>query len=91
MLVLGLGPRVGTVPAAQVGESAQAEVQALFDSTRAALETGELAHARHLDGLAFGGGLRYRFGSYEARFDYIFRHFGVLGTVDVFSLGFALR
>ena len=43
---------------------------------------------RGLDGLAFGGGLRYRFSGYEARFDYAFRHFGTLGTVNVYTIGF---
>lgn len=62
-------------------------------STAEEAQFGTLIEAedKGLDGLAFGGGLRYRFGSYEARFDYTFRHFGVLGSVDVFSLGFALR
>ncbi len=46
---------------------------------------------RGLDGLALGGGLRYRFAQYEGRLDYAYRHFGVLGHVDVFTLGFSLR
>lgn len=44
-----------------------------------------------LDGLALGGGLRWRFSDYEARLDYTYRHFGVLGSVNVFTLGFAIR
>lgn len=44
-----------------------------------------------LDGLALGGGLKYRFSSYEARVDYTYRHFGPLGSVNVFTFGFALR
>lgn len=43
------------------------------------------------DGLAFGGGLYYRFAErYRLQFDYAYRHFGTLGSVDVFSvtLGF---
>lgn len=46
---------------------------------------------RGLDGLALGGGLKYRFARYELGVDYTFRHFGVLGTVDVFTIGFAWR
>lgn len=41
------------------------------------------------DGLALGGGIRYQIGEYEARVDYTYRHFGVLGTLDVFTIGFA--
>lgn len=41
------------------------------------------------DGLALGGGIRYQIGEYEARVDYTYRHFGVLGTIDVFTIGFA--
>lgn len=43
------------------------------------------------DGLALGGGLKYRFSRYEARFDYTYRHFGYLGNVNAFSLGFAVQ
>lgn len=44
-----------------------------------------------LDGLALGGGLKYRFAQrYQARFDYTYRHFGVLGNSNTFSLGFAV-
>jgi hypothetical protein len=44
-----------------------------------------------LDGLVVGGGLSYRFAGYEARADYAFRHFGVLGSRNVFTVGFAWR
>lgn len=44
-----------------------------------------------VDGLALGGGLKYRFSNYEARLDYTYRHFGVLGSIDVFTLAFAIR
>ncbi len=44
-----------------------------------------------LDGLALGGGLAYRFANYEAKFDYTFRHYGYLGSRNVFTLGFAVR
>ena len=44
-----------------------------------------------LDGLALGGGLKYRFSSYEARLDYTYRHFGPLGSINVFTVGFAVR
>lgn len=46
---------------------------------------------REMDGLTLGGGLSYAFGDYEARVDYAYRHFGTLGTVDVFTVGFAWR
>ncbi|UCF21471.1 MAG: PorV/PorQ family protein [Gemmatimonadota bacterium] len=44
-----------------------------------------------LDGMALGGGLAYRFANYEAKFDYTFRHYGYLGSRNVFTLGFAVR
>lgn len=44
-----------------------------------------------LDGLVVGGGLSYRFAGYEARADYAFRHYGVLGSRNVFTVGFAWR
>ncbi len=55
--------------------------------------TGRIVAAdnKELDGLALGGGLVYRFTDYEARIDYTYRHFGVLGDVNVFTFGFALR
>jgi hypothetical protein len=43
------------------------------------------------DGIALGGGLFYRIADhYRLQFDYTYRHLGVLGSVDVFSvtLGF---
>ncbi len=44
-----------------------------------------------LDGLALGGGLAYRFSNYEVEFDYTYRHYGYLGSRNVFTLGFAVR
>jgi hypothetical protein len=44
-----------------------------------------------MDGMVFGGGLRYRFAGYEARADYAYRHFGVLGSRNVFTFGFGWR
>lgn len=46
---------------------------------------------RALDGLALGGGLAYRISDYEARLDYTYRHFGILGHRDVFTVAFAVR
>ena len=47
---------------------------------------------RSLDGLALGGGLKYLFGSrYQARLDYAYRHFGILGDADTFTFTFAVR
>ncbi len=48
------------------------------------------ADDRGLDGLALGGGLKYRLSNYEARLDYTFRHYGTLGSRDVFTFGFAV-
>jgi hypothetical protein len=44
-----------------------------------------------LDGMVLGAGLAYRFAGYEVRADYAFRHFGVLGARNVFTVGFAWR
>ncbi len=44
-----------------------------------------------LDGLTLGGGIAYRFAGYEARADYAYRHFGVLGGRNVITVGFAWR
>jgi hypothetical protein len=44
-----------------------------------------------MDGLVVGGGLRYRLGGYEVAADYAYRHFGVLGARNVFTVGFAWR
>jgi len=44
-----------------------------------------------LDGLVLGGGMRYMMGGYEVAADYAFRHFGVLGSRNVFTIGFAWR
>lgn len=42
-----------------------------------------------IDGLGVGGGIFYRLAErYRVKFDYAFRHFGVLGSVDVFSVTF---
>lgn len=43
----------------------------------------------NLDGLGVGGGIFYRIADqYRVKFDYAFRHFGTLGSVDVFSVTF---
>lgn len=44
-----------------------------------------------LDGLVLGGGLKYQFAGYQVQADYAFRHFGVLGSRNVFTFGFAWR
>ena len=44
-----------------------------------------------LDGMTLGGGLAYRFTGYEVRADYAYRHFGVLGGRNVFTVGFGWR
>jgi hypothetical protein len=50
---------------------------------------GLSANNSELDGLGVGGGIFYRVADqYRIKFDYAFRHFGVLGSVDVFSVTF---
>lgn len=44
-----------------------------------------------LDGVVLGGGLRYLLGGYEIAADYAYRHFGVLGSRNVFTVGFGWR
>ena len=39
-----------------------------------------------MDGLSLGGGLDYRLGDFGLGFDYAYRHFGVLGSRNVFSV-----
>jgi hypothetical protein len=41
-----------------------------------------------MDGLTFGGGLEYAIGDVGLGFDYAYRHFGVLGSRNVFSVSF---
>ena len=41
------------------------------------------------DGMGVGGGIFYRIAEqYRVNFDYAYRHFGTLGSVDVFSVTF---
>jgi hypothetical protein len=56
-------------------------------------EFGDITSADNegLDGLVLGGGLRYRFAGYELAADYAFRHFGLLGSRNVFTVGFGWR
>jgi hypothetical protein len=49
------------------------------------------ASDRGLDGLALGAGLKWRFSSFEAQLDYVYRHFGTMGTVDAFTIAFRSR
>lgn len=44
-----------------------------------------------LDGLAIGGGLRFNISDYQVRTDYAWRHFGVLGSRNVFSVNVGWR
>lgn len=44
-----------------------------------------------LDGLTVGGGLHYNMANYQLRADYAWRHFGVLGSRNVFTLGIGWR
>jgi hypothetical protein len=47
--------------------------------------------SENLDGLTLGGGLTYALGNYNVRADYAWRHFGVLGTRNVFTVGLNWR
>jgi hypothetical protein len=44
-----------------------------------------------LDGLAIGGGLNFNVSDYVVKADYAWRHFGVLGSRNVFSVGIGWR
>ncbi|HUF51109.1 MAG TPA: PorV/PorQ family protein [Longimicrobiales bacterium] len=44
-----------------------------------------------LDGLTLGGGLRFNVANYGVRADYAWRHFGVLGSRNVFSVSLGWR
>ena len=44
-----------------------------------------------LDGLALGGGLNFNLSDYVVRADYAWRHFGQLGSRNVFSVSFGWR
>jgi hypothetical protein len=47
---------------------------------------------RGLDGLNAGGGLFYRVADrYKIQFDYAYRHFGALGSIDVFTVTFGIQ
>jgi hypothetical protein len=50
---------------------------------------GLTADNEGLDGLGVGGGIFYRIADrYRVQFDYAYRHYGVLGSADVFSVTF---
>lgn len=63
----------------------------LSDGESAEIGARLAADGRGLDGLALGGGLAYRFSDYEARFDYTYKHYGYIGSVNVFTFGFKVR
>jgi hypothetical protein len=44
-----------------------------------------------LDGLALGGGVRFNLSDYQVRADYAWRHFGMLGSHNVFTVSFGWR
>lgn len=49
------------------------------------------ADSEGLDGLTLGGGLNFNAASYVVRADYAWRHFGVLGSRNVFTLSLGWR
>lgn len=67
---------------AQMDNSFTAEEEAAFDGMTEASKVG-------LDGLVVGGGVALNIMDYQARIDYAYRHFGVLGSVNVFTIGLA--
>jgi hypothetical protein len=48
----------------------------------------ETENSDGMDGLTFGGGLEYGIGDFGLGFDYAYRHFGILGSRNVFSVSF---
>jgi hypothetical protein len=63
----------------------------LTDAEEAEIGSRLAVDNKGLDGMALGGGLKYRFANYEGRLDYTYRHYGYLGSRNVFTLGFAIR
>jgi hypothetical protein len=85
-------PVDGPISAAIRGSYAYQPDNALSASEQAAFgDDATSVSDEGLDGVVLGGGLRYRFATYEARADYAFRHFGVLGSRNVFTFGLAWR
>lgn len=84
-------PPDGPISAALRGSYSYQPDNSLSAQEEAAIGPSLDADNKDLDGLALGGGLKYRFANYEARVDYTYRHFGFLGDVNVFSFAFALR
>lgn len=69
-----------------IGASLRGSYQTQPDNT----DLGGLsADNQGLDGLGVGGGIFYRIAErYRVQFDYAYRHYGVLGSADVFSVTF---
>jgi hypothetical protein len=61
-----------------LNDQEEAEFAGAYDT-----ETGD-----GMDGLSLGGGLIYELGDYGLGFDYAYRHYGVLGSRNVFSVSF---
>jgi len=75
----------------------QSDVSPIGASLRGSYQTqpdnadlgGLSADNEGLDGLGVGGGIFYRIAErYRVQFDYAYRHYGVLGSADVFSVTF---
>ena len=84
-------PPDGAVGAALRGSYSYQGDNNLSAGEKSAMGQSLDAGSNGLDGLALGGGLKYRFADYEARLDYAYRYFGILGSVNVFTFAFAIR
>ncbi len=84
-------PDGGPISAALRGSYAFQPDNYLSDAEKAEIGARLADDNKGLDGLALGGGIKYRFSRYEGSLDYTYRHYGYLGSRNVFSLGFAVR
>lgn len=84
-------PPEGPVNAAVRGSYSYQSDNNLSEAEEQEIGARLAADNRGLDGLALGAGLGYQFSQYEARLDYTYRHFGYLGSSNVFTLGFKIR
>lgn len=75
---------------APIGASLRGSYQLQPDNRN--LDAAYEASDTSLDGMNVGGGLFYRIADrYRAQFDYTYRHFGALGSVDAFSFTIAFE
>jgi hypothetical protein len=74
-----------------VDSSVGVALRASFTTQPDNADLGAIEVSSGSDGLAAGGGLYYRIADrYRLQFDYAYRHYGVLGSANVFTVGLAL-